>query len=163
MKVSRTLYVGNISFFTREEQIYEFFSKAGPLKRVIMGLDRKRLQPCGFCFVEYFSRKDAENAQICLSGARLDGRIVRADWDAGFVEGRQFGRGKSGGQVRDEFREHYDSGRGGLGRAALANYAESRESRPGDMVLSAQRRSDMQREHQSDEPDSKRARTNDGW
>ena len=23
----------------------------------------------------------------------------RTDWDAGFIEGRQFGRGKSGGQV----------------------------------------------------------------
>ena len=35
-----------------------------------------------------------------VNGTRLDDRIVRTDWDAGFVEGRQFGRGKSGGQVR---------------------------------------------------------------
>ena len=26
--------------------------------------------------------------------------ICRTDWDAGFVEGRQYGRGKTGGQVR---------------------------------------------------------------
>ena len=26
-------------------------------------------------------------------------RIIRTDWDAGFIEGRQYGRGKSGGQV----------------------------------------------------------------
>ena len=25
--------------------------------------------------------------------------ICRTDWDAGFVEGRQYGRGKTGGQV----------------------------------------------------------------
>jgi hypothetical protein len=30
---------------------------------------------------------------------RLDDRIIRTDWDAGFIEGRQYGRGKSGGQV----------------------------------------------------------------
>jgi hypothetical protein len=30
---------------------------------------------------------------------RMDDRIIRTDWDAGFVEGRQYGRGKSGGQV----------------------------------------------------------------
>lgn len=35
-----------------------------------------------------------------INGTRLDDRIVRTDWDAGFVEGRQYGRGKSGGQVR---------------------------------------------------------------
>ena len=47
---------------------------------------------------------------------RLDDRIVRTDWDAGFVEGRQYGRGKSGGQVRDEYRTDYDAGRGGYGQ-----------------------------------------------
>ena len=41
---------------------------------------------------------------------------MRTDWDAGFVEGRQFGRGKSGGQVRDEYRTDYDAGRGGYGQ-----------------------------------------------
>jgi len=35
-----------------------------------------------------------------VNGTRLDDRIIRTDWDAGFVEGRQYGRGKSGGQVR---------------------------------------------------------------
>lgn len=34
-----------------------------------------------------------------ISGTRLDDRIIRGDWDAGFVEGRQYGRGRSGGQV----------------------------------------------------------------
>lgn len=35
-----------------------------------------------------------------VNGTRLDDRIIRTDWDAGFKEGRQYGRGKSGGQVR---------------------------------------------------------------
>lgn len=34
-----------------------------------------------------------------INGTRLDDRIVRTDWDAGFIEGRQYGRGKTGGQV----------------------------------------------------------------
>lgn len=49
---SSTLYVGNLSFFTTEEQIYELFSKAGRIRRIIMGLDRNAKTPCGFCFVE---------------------------------------------------------------------------------------------------------------
>jgi hypothetical protein len=35
----------------------------------------------------------------------MDDRIIRTDWDAGFVEGRQYGRGKSGGQVGTICRE----------------------------------------------------------
>jgi len=57
----------------------------------------------------------------------LDDRVIRCDWDAGFKEGRQYGRGKHGGQVRilifrlknsilkvrDEYRQNFDAGRGG--------------------------------------------------
>ena len=31
-------------------------------------------------------------------------------------------RGKSGGQVRDEYREEYDPGRGGFGRAVVDEF-----------------------------------------
>uniref|UniRef100_A0A7E4V8H2 Nuclear cap-binding protein subunit 2 n=1 Tax=Panagrellus redivivus TaxID=6233 RepID=A0A7E4V8H2_PANRE len=110
---SSTLYVGNMSFYTTEEQVYELFRRAGDVRRVIMGIHRYTKTPCGFCFVEYYSRDDAENAIRYIGGTRLDDRIIRTDWDAGFVEGRQFGRGRHGGQVRDEYRRDYDPGRGG--------------------------------------------------
>lgn len=42
--------------------------------------------------------------------------MIRTDWDAGFQDGRQYGRGKTGGQVRDEYRTDYDPGRGGYGK-----------------------------------------------
>lgn len=35
-----------------------------------------------------------------INGTKLDDRIIRTDLDPGFREGRQFGRGKSGGQVK---------------------------------------------------------------
>eukprot|EP00088_Acartia_fossae_P044837 TRINITY_DN4785_c0_g1_i2.p1 TRINITY_DN4785_c0_g1~~TRINITY_DN4785_c0_g1_i2.p1 ORF type:complete len:154 (-),score=23.20 TRINITY_DN4785_c0_g1_i2:470-931(-) len=111
-----TLYVGNMSFYTTEEQLYELFSKCGEVKKVIMGLDKFKRTPCGFCFVEYYERADAELSMRYINGTRLDDRIIRTDWDAGFIEGRQYGRGKSGGQVRDEYRTDFDSGRGGYGK-----------------------------------------------
>ncbi|KAH7725361.1 nuclear cap binding protein subunit 2 [Aphelenchoides avenae] len=114
---STTLYVGNLSFFTTEEQVFELFRRAGDIRRVIMGIDRYNKTPCGFCFVEYYTRADAENANRFVNGTRLDDRIIRTDWDAGFVEGRQYGRGKHGGQVRDEYRKDYDVGRGGWNKA----------------------------------------------
>jgi len=53
LKKSSTLYVGNLSFYTTEEQIWELFSKVGEVKRIIMGLNRRDKTPCGFCFVEF--------------------------------------------------------------------------------------------------------------
>lgn len=57
---SSTLYVGNLSFYTTEEQIYELFGKCGDIKRVVMGLDKYRKTPCGFCFVEYVSMRGTQ-------------------------------------------------------------------------------------------------------
>lgn len=51
----------------------------------------------------YYTRADAEHAMRFINGTRLDDRIIRTDWDAGFKEGRQYGRGKSGGQVSSEY------------------------------------------------------------
>ena len=40
-----------MSFYTTEEQAYELFSRAGEIKKIIMGLDKNSKTPCGFCFV----------------------------------------------------------------------------------------------------------------
>jgi len=109
-----TLYVGNLSFFTTEEQLYELFSRVGPVARVIMGLNRATKTPCGFAFVIYEKPEDALNCQRFLTGSSIDERVIRADLDPGFEEGRQYGRSRtSGGQRRDDFRQEYDAGRGG--------------------------------------------------
>lgn len=75
--------------------------------------------PCGFAFVEYYLHSEAVACLRYISGTKLDERIIRCDLDPGYKEGRQFGRGRSGGQVRDEFRQEYDSGRGGWGHQRL--------------------------------------------
>ncbi|GMN53859.1 hypothetical protein TIFTF001_022982 [Ficus carica] len=122
---STTVYLGNMSFYTTEEQVYELFSRAGEIKKIIMGLDKNSKTPCGFCFVliikfvvdflleessnyRYYSREDTEDAVKYISGTILDDRPIRVDFDWGFQEGRQWGRGRSGGQVRDEYRTDYD-------------------------------------------------------
>ncbi|KAK5050523.1 Nuclear cap-binding protein subunit 2 [Exophiala bonariae] len=117
LKDATTLYVGNLSFYTTEEQIHELFSKCGEIKRLVMGLDRFQKTPCGFCFVEYYTHQEALDCMKYIGGTKLDERVIRTDLDSGFVEGRQYGRGKSGGQVRDEYRDEFDPGRGGYGRA----------------------------------------------
>lgn len=68
-----------------------------------MGLNRKEgNQQCGFCFVIYGTREEAALAIDTLNLSYIDNKQVRLDWDYGFKQGRQFGRGKGGYQVRDE-------------------------------------------------------------
>lgn len=40
LKLSASLYVGNLAFFTTEEQIYELFARCGDIRRIVMGLDK---------------------------------------------------------------------------------------------------------------------------
>ncbi|GAA6003035.1 hypothetical protein JCM10207_001956 [Rhodosporidiobolus poonsookiae] len=129
LALSSTVYVGNLSFFTTEEQIYELFSRVGEVKRIIMGLDRNMKTPCGFCFVEFFQHEHAVASLRYISGTKLDERIIRADLDPGYLENRQYGRGKSGGQVRDEYREDWDSGRGGWGHLKTRQEMEAQRQR----------------------------------
>lgn len=107
---SKTVYVGNLTNFTTEEQIHELFSKCGAIDRIIMGLDRNKLTPCGFCFVIYKSQEGSFNALKYLKGTHLDGQGLEIDLDPGFREGRQFGRGIFGGQASHDSVEHTFNG-----------------------------------------------------
>mmetsp|Transcript_667 Transcript_667/g.1537 ORF Transcript_667/g.1537 Transcript_667/m.1537 type:complete len:256 (+) Transcript_667:97-864(+) len=139
---STTVYVGNLTFRTTTNQMHALFSCAGRIRRVIMGIDRYKKTPCGFAFVEYHSRTSAEVAILALSSGRVDDRPVRVELDAGFRPGRQFGRGTSGGQVRDDRRgvvdpdrTHADGKGGGEGRpAATAAAASSGEGAAGSTL-----------------------------
>ena len=68
------------------------------------GANGDGLMEGGFCFVEFYAHGAAEAAVSYLAGTKLDSRVIRVDLDAGFEEGRQYGRGRTGGQVRDEHR-----------------------------------------------------------
>ncbi|CBQ69821.1 probable nuclear cap binding protein subunit 2 [Sporisorium reilianum SRZ2] len=130
LRQTATLYLGNLSFYTTEEQIYEVFgrvasvSSGGGIKRIIMGLDRNTKTPCGFAFVEFYTHAEAVDCMRYVSGTKLDERVIRCDLDPGYKEGRQYGRGRSGGQVRDEYRQEYDAGRGGWGHNRLREEEE---------------------------------------
>lgn len=62
LRTSTTLYIGNLSFYTREEQIYEVFSKCGAIEKIVMGLDKVNKTPCGFAFVVFYTRCAARGA-----------------------------------------------------------------------------------------------------
>ena len=100
---STTLYIGSLSNYTTEYQLHALFGRVGEVKRIIMGLDRINKTPCGFCFVEYVRRADTEDAIRFFNGMYFDDRFIKVDWDGGFEEGRQYGRGRSGGQKIEDY------------------------------------------------------------
>lgn len=116
LDASSTVYVGNLSCYTNEYQLYELFTRCGSIKRIIMGLDKIKKTPCGFCFVEYDEQESATKSIKFLNKTHLDGRDITIDIDAGFEEGRQYGRGTHGGQVGDERRRERESGGGYQGQ-----------------------------------------------
>mmetsp|Transcript_4570 Transcript_4570/g.6881 ORF Transcript_4570/g.6881 Transcript_4570/m.6881 type:complete len:275 (-) Transcript_4570:91-915(-) len=165
MQTSRAIYVGNLSLWTQEAQIWKYFNSFfDGVEDIIMGVNRTDKTAAGFCFVVFQSSDAALSALRLLQsqekqlkldahkshhqcGVRaksksaekrerdfeiesdsssysvpgsdffiIDERVLRADLDRGGdirAEGRYWGRGYSGGQVRDEYRQTVDMGRGG--------------------------------------------------
>jgi len=52
-----------------------------------------------FEYLRYYQHSDALDCLKYINGTKLDERIIRTDLDPGYRDGRQYGRGKSGGQV----------------------------------------------------------------
>lgn len=84
----------------------------------------------------FYTHAEAVDCMRLVSGTKLDERIIRCDLDPGYKEGRQYGRGRSGGQVRDEYRQEFDSGRGGWGHERLREEEERKKAE----MLEMQRR-----------------------
>lgn len=115
LNYSTTVYVGNLSFYTTEEQLYDHFAPCGHIRDIVMGLNEATRCPCGFCFVVYESQAAAVIAVQGLNGTLLDDRVISVGWDVGCDASRRWGRGAHGGQVVDGVRQNLDEGRGGLG------------------------------------------------
>jgi nuclear cap-binding protein subunit 2 len=128
---SSTVYVGNLSLVADELSVRALFQRCGPVRRVVMGLHRIERTPCGFCFVEFKSHASAVEAERLLDGVWLDRSAIKVEVDPGFKEGRQFGRARSGGQVRNEPRQTMAFGVPQLPPTARPDAAAAPMGRPG--------------------------------
>lgn len=117
LDASSTVYVGNLGFLTSEDLVMRHFSQCGAVRAIFMGLNALTRKPCGFAFVEYESRTAALIAVNALNGSTLDDGVIRVSMDVGRLreDQRFWGRGITGGQVRDQVRSDVDLRRGGLG------------------------------------------------
>lgn len=70
------LYVGNLSYATRDEDLQQQFSQYGQVASAKVMMDRDSGRSKGFGFVEMVSASDAQNAIQGANGQTVDGRAL---------------------------------------------------------------------------------------
>jgi len=74
MEHNMNIYVGNLSFSTREEEISALFTNIGEVDSTRIITDRDTGRSKGFGFVEMSNSEQAKDAIDKLNGTELDGR-----------------------------------------------------------------------------------------
>ena len=73
------IYVGNLAYRIREEELTNIFKKHGEVRSVNIIKDRYSGQSKGFGFVEMPSQSEAETAIKELDGSLLKGRNIKVN------------------------------------------------------------------------------------
>jgi polyadenylate-binding protein 2 len=108
---SRSVYVGNVDYQTKPEELQDHFQSCGAVNRVTILSDKFTGQPKGFAYVEFLEAESIENA-IKLNESQIHGRIIkvlpkRTNLPS-FVRGRGRGRGRGGRGGRGRGRGGYN-------------------------------------------------------
>lgn len=101
--MGRRAYVGNCPFTADEAQIRDFF-RDYEVTEVKIVTDRENGRPRGFCFVEFATEDQLQNAVHELDGSEMGGRTLKVNE----AQERSGGRGGS--------RQSHDRGDRGRGR-----------------------------------------------
>ena len=75
----KKLYVGNMSFDTREGELRSIFEPYGEITSINVITDRETGQPRGFAFVELADDGEAAKAITELNGKELGGRALKVN------------------------------------------------------------------------------------
>ena len=77
---STVLFVGNVSFDTTEDALWEIFAEYGDVKSIRLPTDRETQRPKGFGYVEFTDIEAAKKAFEGANGQEIRGRNVRLDY-----------------------------------------------------------------------------------
>ena len=98
--MAQKIYVGNLPFNAREEDVEKLFAEYGEVMSVALPTDRETGRPRGFGFVDMADDKAAQAAITGLQGKDVAGRTLNID-EARQREERRPGSGlRSGGGGR---------------------------------------------------------------
>ncbi len=74
-----SIYVGNLSYSAKEEDLEQVFSEHGKVKRITLPTDRETGRPRGFAFVEMEDDATEDKAIEALDGAEWMERELRVN------------------------------------------------------------------------------------
>jgi cold-inducible RNA-binding protein len=123
-KLTKKLYVGNLSYEATESQVRDLFSEYGEIESIAMITDRDSGRFRGFCFVE-MPDAAADAAIKGLDGTDLDGRSLKVNEakpredrgsgrrGGGYRGGGQRGGGRDGGRKSSGRRDDFPNSGGG--------------------------------------------------
>jgi RNA recognition motif-containing protein len=109
------LYVGNLSYQTKDDTLNALFSQVGTVTSCQVMTDRYTGESRGFAFVEMSTEDEAKNAIASLDGKNVDGRNLKVNESKPREAGGGFGggnRGGGGGGNRSGGGSSYGSGGG---------------------------------------------------
>jgi RNA recognition motif-containing protein len=90
--MGKKLFVGNLSWDVRDEQLKEVFSAVGTVEEAVVIIDRMKNRSKGFGFVTMSSEEEAQKAMEELNGQEVDGRPINvSEAREQSREGRSFG------------------------------------------------------------------------
>jgi cold-inducible RNA-binding protein len=95
------IYVGNLSYDTKEDDLRELFAQAGTVASVALIKDRDTGQSKGFAFIEMSNQSEAEKAIQMFNSYTMANRPLKVNL-ARPKEERSFGGGGGGGGYGDK-------------------------------------------------------------
>jgi RNA recognition motif-containing protein len=120
------LYVGNLAYTVRDEELNDAFSQFGTVTSAKVMMDRDTGRSKGFGFVEMGSDAEAQSAINGMNGQSLSGRAIvvnearpREERPGGFGGPRGGGGGFGGGGGGGRREGGYGGGGGGGGRGGF--------------------------------------------
>ncbi|XP_050367706.1 organelle RRM domain-containing protein 6, chloroplastic [Argentina anserina] len=75
-RLSSTLFVSRLSFYTTQDKLRQMFSPFGAVTEARLVIDRETRRPKGFGFVTYESEAEAQKALKVMDGRMIDGRLI---------------------------------------------------------------------------------------
>lgn len=92
-----SIYVGNLSYEVREEDLKQVFAEYGTVKKVQLPIDRETGRVRGFGFVEMDTDAEEEAAITALDNAEWMGRSLKVNKAKPKTDGGGGGGGRRGG------------------------------------------------------------------
>lgn len=99
---SRTIFVGDLSYYCTEEHLYQHFQSFGPIELAQLKTSKDGKPHLSYGFVKYHDSESAAAAIEAMDGKVMLGRAIRVGWASDNPSKKPLRQRKRGEKVRTE-------------------------------------------------------------